>query len=148
MMAVVLDANVLVNELLKGRGIRWISGGAVDLSVTDVVVAEVREHLTRRLGEIVKLGRIEPEQATTAGEKAFALMKRHIRVVPAADVEDYREIARRRIPGDEDDWRTAALALTHGIAIVTEDRKHFWGCGIAIWSVERFLAELQAMEDN
>jgi predicted nucleic acid-binding protein len=141
-----LDANVLVNELLKRRGIRWISGGSVELSITDRVLEEVREHLPRRLGDMVKLGQIDQEQAATAGQRAFALMEKYIGVVPTGDVRRHREVAKRRIPGDEDDWPTAALALTTGLAIVTENRKHFWGCGIAIWSVERFLAELQALE--
>ncbi len=144
-MSVVLDANVLVNELLKRRGIRWISGGSVELSVSDVVVGEVREHLPRRLGEMVRLGHLREDQARTAEKRAFALVDKYIHVVPSGDPDKYLDMAQRRILGDEDDWPTAALALRTGLAIVTENRKHFWGCGIAIWSTDRFLAELQAL---
>jgi len=46
----------------------------------------------------------------------------------------YEQEARRRIPGDPDDWHSVALAMTTGTAIWTLDQKHFFGCGMAIWN--------------
>lgn len=41
--------------------------------------------------------------------------------------------ARRRIPGDPDDWHTVALAKVTKTAIWTLDQKPFFGCGMTVW---------------
>lgn len=57
-------------------------------------------------------------------------------------VADFEDDARRRIP-DPDDVPTGALALATGAAIWSVDR-HFWGCGIAVWTTERLIAYLNS----
>ena len=53
-----------------------------------------------------------------------------------------RETALRRVPRDERDWPTVALAIALDAAILTADND-FLGCGCPTWTVETLSAELK-----
>ncbi|MDQ6775880.1 MAG: PIN domain-containing protein [Actinomycetota bacterium] len=66
-----------------------------------------------------------------------------IDVVPRANYQRLRDTALRRVPRDERDWPTVALAISLNVAILTADND-FLGCGCPTWTVETLIAELRS----
>jgi predicted nucleic acid-binding protein len=66
-----------------------------------------------------------------------------IDVVSRANYQRLRDTALRRVPRDERDWPTVALAISVNVAILTTDND-FLGCGCATWTVETLIAELRS----
>jgi len=56
--------------------------------------------------------------------------------------EDLKDEALSRLPRDEEDWQVVALALTLGADILTAD-KDFFGCGVATWTVDTLISQLE-----
>ena len=67
----------------------------------------------------------------------------HIDVVPASYYLHLQEAAKRRVPRDENDWPTVALAMTLDCGIWTADAD-FLGCGVPTWTTETLLLHLDA----
>lgn len=107
---------------------------------------EANEHLPRRLANLVAAGRVS-QQHVEETLAALAAMLSLIRQVSRADYAAFMEAARRLMP-DPDDVPTLALAMAYGpdVAIWTNDRQHFWGCGVAVWITERLRVRL-GMDD-
>jgi predicted nucleic acid-binding protein len=62
-------------------------------------------------------------------------------VVPEDTYVALRETALRRVPRDERDWPTVAVAIALSATILTADND-FLGCGCPTWTVETLAAEL------
>lgn len=65
-----------------------------------------------------------------------------VTVVAREHYEHLRDVAIRRVPRDERDWPTVAAALALDAPILTADAD-FLGCGVATWTVETLVAELE-----
>ena len=142
-LVLVVDANILVGRCLSPRGQTFLRDTTFQMFVTEYTFAECLRHIQRRVQERTRAEGFTPEQEMGLLFLATSVATDTTRRISLADYEEYEQEARRRIPNDPDDWHTAALALAYGAAVWTED-KHFWGCGIAVWSTARLLSHLTA----
>jgi predicted nucleic acid-binding protein len=62
--------------------------------------------------------------------------------VPEELYQDLEDEALSRLPRDARDWPVVALALSLGADILTGD-EDFFGCGVATWTVETLIAQLE-----
>lgn len=139
----IVDASVLVGELLRVRGRALLTSASLDLAMTDVVWGEAQHELRRRLVAQVAAGRMLQETADDFLALAEQLVDAYIIVVPSQAYAVEEETARRRIPTDLADWPTVAVALAFERAIWTQDHD-FLGCGVPTWTTTTLLAELAA----
>jgi predicted nucleic acid-binding protein len=85
------------------------------------LTAEQRIALHRGVGEIVEARAIE--------------------LVPRDVYASLEQVATERVPRDQRDWPTVALAMVLNAGILTGDND-FLGCGCPTWTVETLRAEL------
>lgn len=128
----VLDTNILVSELLRQRGERWLARSKVELYASERVDGEFAYELQRRVQARVSQGRIDDEAAGQIIAAATSLYTRHVTVIPAEQYLSLEPTSRTRIPDDPEDWPSVALALLLGADLWTEDRD-FFGCGLGVW---------------
>ncbi len=110
----VVDANVLVSELLRVRGRGLIGSSALGLRVSEQTLDEALHEMTRRAARIVEQGRVNRNTANTMLDDARGLVERRIMPVPREVYADFEGRASYRIPRDRDDVPTVALALALG----------------------------------
>lgn len=141
-MIVVADASVLVGELLRQRGRALLTHVDLHVAVSEHQWQEAEYELHKRMEAMVATGRLSSEKGSELLGSTQALVTTGaIEVVPAVVYSELEEVARRRIPRDEKDWPTVALAIALGAGILTADND-FLGCGCPTWSVEALLYEL------
>lgn len=140
-MRLIVDANVLVAELLRPRGQALIARPTLELSIAERIWDEAEYELQKRLMQ--RFAHEEGIDRFLAG--ALALVDERIAPVPEAIYRMYERVACARIPRDPDDWHTVALALSADAAIWTSDAD-FLGCGIATWTTDTLLAHLAHLE--
>ena len=140
-MRLVVDANILIGELLRARGRELMEDSRLELAITAQVSSETEYELNRRVAAMMRAGRLLPELAHALHSDALAILRRRVVRSPIGSYAELERIARRRIPRDPDDWPTVALALAIGADIWTLDAD-FLGCGVATWTTETLLAYL------
>ncbi len=143
-MRLVIDANVLVSELLRSRGQEFIARPELQLSIAEHAWGEAEYELRKRL--IGRFGRdgqgVGVVEAFLFGAKM--LVSQRIAIMPEDFYGSHQTVTRTRIPRDPDDWHTVALALTYGAneADIWTSDADFLGCGIATWTTDTLLAYL------
>lgn len=130
--ALVVDTNVLVSELLRSRGRRWLAQIPVTLFASERVDREFRYELERRLRAVADRGQLAPTALQQMQAEALLLYRERVSIVPAEQYAALEQDARHRIPADPDDWPSVALALLLDCGLWTEDRD-FFGCGLSVW---------------
>jgi len=140
-MRLVVDADVLVGELLRRRGQVLVTDDQLDLCVAERAWNEAQHELRGRAEARVRRGQLDQATAAALNEKAWALADAYLTVVPEGLYAVAEERARRRIPRDANDWPTVALALVLDAGIWTNDGD-FLGCGCPTWVTETLLAEI------
>ena len=144
-MIVVVDASVLVAELLRHRGRELFAHPNLRAVVAEDQWDEAEHEITKRLATIVGQGRLAVDQ-----ERLFTTPSMHSsktawsRSSPAR-VRHMEPIARRRVPRDPDDWPPVALALTLDVSILTSGHD-FLGCGWPTWTVDTLRTELDSTD--
>ena len=146
-MLLVVDANVLVGELLRIRGRSLMRDPRLDLKVSERALEEAHHELPRRVDVIVSQGRMRRETAGAVLERAVEVAEEETTVVPDTVYSEHLEHAAYRIPRDPDDVPTVALALALGgdegrCGIRTNDR-NFPGCGVPTRTTDTLLACLR-----
>jgi PRTRC genetic system protein B len=138
----VVDASVLVGEVLRVRGVALLLHPDLSLVQPEHAHAETRHELRRRGTLMVRHGRATQDAVTTLLDTAFAFLDTRVQVVAASEYAAREAQARRRIPRDPNDWPLVALALTLGeLPILTQDGD-FLGCGLPTWTPETLRAHL------
>ena len=141
-MIVVVDASVLVAELLRHRGRELFAHPNLRAVVAEDQWDEAEHEITKRLATIVGQGRLAVDQAKALHDAIHALVEdRVVEIIPRPVYEHMEPIARRRVPRDPDDWPPVALALTLDVSILTSDHD-FLGCGCPTWTVDTLRTEL------
>jgi predicted nucleic acid-binding protein len=142
-MIVVADASVLVGELLRTRGRELFLHPALSVVVAQDQWSETEHELTRRLGIMEATGRLTPDARRVLEQAVRAMIgTQAIEVVNRKMYASFEGTARRRVPRDQQDWPTVALALLLDAAILTGDHD-FLGCGCPTWTVETLRDELE-----
>jgi predicted nucleic acid-binding protein len=141
-MIVVVDASVLVSELLRKRGRELFAHPELRCVVAEEQWQEAEHELEKRVAVIVGQGRLTAEQARSLQEAVRDLVGTGvIEVIPSSSYEHLEAVARRRVPRDPNDWAPVALALALNVGILTGDND-FLGCGCPTWTVETLSREL------
>ena len=149
-MLLVVDANVLVSELLRVRGRGLIEGPALDLRVWEEALDEALHEMNKRAARIVEQGRANRASVEAMLDDARGLVDRRVVPVPREVYSEHLERAAYRVPRDPDDVPTVALALAFGgdegrCGIWTSDGD-FLGCGVPTWTTDTLLAHLRYQE--
>ncbi|MBV9033459.1 MAG: nucleotide-binding protein [Acidobacteriaceae bacterium] len=134
-----LDANILIRAVLgkRAREILTAYAGLVPFFVTNTVAQEA----WLRLPEILANRQKDPQLAIEVLEQVLE----QIDIVEPAFYKGSEDDAKRRLmKRDVKDWPTAALALTLGCPIWTEDAD-FFGTGIATWTTDRVEIYLRSL---
>jgi predicted nucleic acid-binding protein len=141
-MIVVADASVLVGELLRTRGRELFLHPALNVVVAQDQWSETEHELGRRLDIMETTGRLAPDARRVLEQAVHTMIgTQAIEVVNREMYASFEGTARRRVPRDQQDWPTVALALLLDAAILTGDHD-FLGCGCPTWTVETLRDEL------
>ena len=139
-MRLVVDANILVSELLRERGRRLVADERLELFIATKVLEEALHELEKRIGYIARRTDASVEQLATLLTLATAAASENLCVLEPDHYQAFEQEAQRRMPRDVDDWHSVALSLD--AAIWTQD-KDFLGCGIATWTTVTLLRQLE-----
>lgn len=141
-MILIVDANILIGELLRQRGQILIQNPALMLYITEQVLDEIQYEIQRRIPLMVSRGRLTEANAQLLLAQAIHLIETKVTVITETDYIHLETEARNRIPRDPNDWSTVALALSMNAAIWTQDCD-FLGCGCPTWTTETLLIQMQ-----
>lgn len=142
MRTLVVDASTLVAELMRERGRALLSRASLEFLVSERAWSET----ARGLRERANILRQRHPEVDVDGllEAAMGVAMARLTLVPGDVYAGHEAVARERIR-DETDWPTLALALATGAPILTAD-PDFFGTGVATWTFENLLAELNREE--
>lgn len=140
-MRLVVDANILVAELIRKRGRELISYPSLELYMAERAWDEARYELGKRIALMMQKGWFDQDMGQHLLNHAFNLAEARVVLVPYEVYAVQELIAKARIPRDPDDWPTVALALVLEAAIWTSDQD-FFGCGLPTWTTDTLLAHL------
>lgn len=134
MIIVVVDASVLVGELLRERGPPLFRHPDLTVFVAEQQLEEAEHELERRLS-VLQSRRLGMNRRRELEDDVQALFdEKAIGPVAHEHYEHLRGVAIRRVPRDERDWPTVAAAVALDASILTADAD-FLGCGVATWTV-------------
>ncbi len=140
-MRLVVDANILVAELIRQRGRELILHPAWQLYIPEKQWEESCYELDKRINLLIKKGIFSPQTGQNLLQDALKFAQTKIALIPLEFYSDYETIALDRIPRDPNDWETIALALALPAAIWTEDYD-FFGCGCPTWTTQTVLLQM------
>ncbi|MFE1744859.1 PIN domain-containing protein [Coleofasciculus sp. H7-2] len=140
-MMLIVDANILVGELLRQRGRELLRHPSLMLYITEKVLDETQYELRRRMTERINRG-LSDAIGQGILDEAMNIIETDLRLVPETNYIHLETEARNRIPRDPDDWHTVALALEMDAAIWTQDCD-FLGCGCVTWTTETLLIQMR-----
>lgn len=129
----VVDANILVAELLRERGRELVASDRLELFMAETVWRETRYELDKRATLIGQRGGLSGTTVQRLLTSALRVAEVGVTVVSVSEYAVFEREALRRIPRDPDDWHTVALALTLDAAVWTQD-SDFLGCGVPTWT--------------
>jgi predicted nucleic acid-binding protein len=81
-------------------------------------------------------GGLDPDEEGREERVTRELISNYVRLVAPQLYGDAEDAARERMERDLDDWPTLATALSLEAGIWTNDKNHFWGCGVATWRTD------------
>ena len=141
-MRLVVDANIILAELLRDRGRRLVTQPALQFFMSEEAWDETNYELPRRIERRRQQRGTSEEEARQWLRLIVDLLHARIQPVPRAIYQTWEEEARERIPRDPDDWPTVALALALEADIWTGDAD-FLGCGVPVWTTDTLTAHLR-----
>ncbi len=140
-MRLVVDANILVGELMRSRGRLLINDSRLELFIAAKTWDEALYEIGHRVEAFVRVGRLDAMEARDLASTMVRTVVSRITVIQDPVYAPLELIARRRIPRDPDDWPTVAVALFMDVGIWTLDGD-FLGCGCPTWTTDTLLAEI------
>lgn len=141
-MILIIDANILIAELLRQRGRELLRNPQPIIYASEKIVDETNYEIQKQISHMVTTGKLNKEAGTDLMQAASEPLKTRIINVPQIEY-GYLEIeAKERIPRDPDDWHTLALAMHLDAAIWTQDND-FLGCGCPCWTTDTLISHLK-----
>ena len=140
-MRLIVDANILVGELLRVRGQALVVHPQTELFIAARAWNETQYELQKRAALFARRRGLATDALQNLLSTAVGVAQTQVTVIGVEEYADYETEARQRIPRDPDDWPTVALALALEADIWTADGD-FLGCGIATWTTETLLVHL------
>ena len=147
MIFLVVDANILIGELLRKRGQDLIQDSRLILYISERVFSEANHELNKRIKLMIQQGRLSSSQGDLRLINAQSIIAKAINIVPLIDYQHLEEEASNRIPQDPNDWETVAISLLLDVDIWTKD-SDFLGCGRATWTTETLIYYLNKHKPN
>lgn len=144
-MRLVVDASVLVAELLRVAGRERLTDQRLDLFIAEQTLNEVRHELPKRAHRFVERHHRPAPDAARLTQACFDAIDLNIATVPEAAYSPHEAEARWRSPRDPHDWPTVAAAMTVDAGVWTEDGD-FLGTGVATWTTATLRAWLAHQE--
>ncbi len=145
-MQLVVDASVLVGELLRKAGRERLGNPALELLIPEHTWSETQHEYGKRIQHLQKHKALLESESKALLEAGLNAVRANVQIVPQAAYAPLEVEARWRIPRDPNDWSCvallaatsapyglAALALAVNCGIWTNDQD-FFGCGLAIWT--------------
>ncbi len=142
-MQLVVDANILVGELIRMRGRDLLGHAELDLYIPEPIWGEAMHELPLRVARIEQRGVFTPSEAALVLQHALAAAQVNVTRIPEVRYAHLEATARRRVPRDPRDWPIVALAILLQAGIWTRDHD-FLGCGVATWVTDTIVAELES----
>jgi predicted nucleic acid-binding protein len=146
-MRLAIDASSLVSEGLRARGRRLFAHPDLDLIVAADAWAETEHELRKRVALIVERRNLEATDANQIFDEVVTAITTYVTPVTGEVYIHNLDEAYRRIPRDQRDAPTVALALTLDCGIWTADYD-FFGCGVPVWVTETLQAHLDARDGH
>lgn len=140
-MRLVVDANILIAELIRVRGRELLANPMLELYIAEKAWEETVYELNKRIEIMIQKKVFSQTIGHDLLGDAIRLAELKISLIPHEIYASYKVEAIKRIPRDPNDWFTVALALTLDADIWTLDND-FLGCGIATWTTETLLLHL------
>lgn len=134
-MRLVVDASVLMAELLRSRGRERLGDERLELFIPEHTWAETQHELPRRVAAFARRRAITDAEATELVRLCLAAIESNVVVIDSAVLVPLEDEARSRVLRDPNDWPlvAGALALSAGVWTVDND---LLGTGVPTWTTE------------
>lgn len=137
-MRLIVDANILMGELLRKRGRKLIKNPELELYISERVFSEANYELTKRVNLMTQQGKFDYSVSEYILVEAKLIIHRFITIIPLNDYQHLENKAKNLIPRDPNDWEMVAISLLFDVDIWTQDCD-FIGCGRATWTTETLI---------
>lgn len=114
-MRLVVDANILVSELLRERGRALVANKRLELFIAQKTMEEARYELRRRASLITQKSEAPRETVNKFLAAALKTVDESLGVFEIEEYQFFEKESLSRIPRDPDDWHTVALNLNADI---------------------------------
>lgn len=134
-MRLVVDASLLVGQLLREKGRRRLADPRLELFIPEQMLEEVERELPKRVRAFARAHDLEPALADELGATCLEAVAANVAVVHEPVYAGLEDEAQSRSVRDPNDWPlvASALALSAGIWTADDD---LLGVGIATWTVD------------
>jgi len=110
-MRLVVDASILVAEVLRVRGREFLMHPALDLALAEETWGETEHELRKRVALLIERGIFSRSVATQLLDEVLATIGARVSVLPADIYANRLDEARQRIPRDRHDAPVIALTF-------------------------------------
>ena len=141
-MRLVVDASVLVGELLRAAGRNRLGDDRLELFLPEPVWGEVTVEIPRRVAAFSRRRGIDRSTSNELVVACLAAVEANIIILDKAVYAPLEDEARARSLRDPTDWPVVASALVLSSGIWTNDND-FLGTGVATWTTETVRLWLQ-----
>jgi len=131
-MRLVIDASVLVGDLLRAAGRLRIGDARLELFVPEQMREEAQVEVRRRVAAFAGQRGLDASAAEALASSVLEAVDANIGVVDRAVYAAYEDEARSRSVRDRFDWPLVACALALDAGVWTHDADLF-GTGVATW---------------
>jgi predicted nucleic acid-binding protein len=129
----VVDASVLVGELLRKAGRERLCHAALELLIPEHTWNETQHEYARRIRLVTAHRSLLEQESTAILQAGLNAVRANVQIIPHAAYAPLEREARWRVARDPKDWPCVALALAVDCGIWTNDQD-FFGCGLATWT--------------
>lgn len=141
-MRLVVDASVLIGEVLRRVGRTRLGDPRLELFLPEQVWGEVQHELPRRIDAFAHHRDIPADEAAALLCGCLAAVQGDVSIIMSAVTAPLEDEARARSLRDPHDWPLVACALALQAGIWTVDNDLF-GTGVPTWTTETLIRWLE-----